>query len=114
MAKTGARAVRLRSVAERRRQRGRRQLFALLADRTPATEEEGLPSTGFPPEWERTLSSPFVLHSSYGTRCSTLVAIEPSGACYLAERRFDATGACSGETQYRLRPGEWPSRDGAE
>ena len=89
-------------------------LFALLADRTPAGEEEGRSGTALPPEWERTLSSPFVLHQSYGTRCSTLVAIEPSGACYLAERRFDPAGACNGETQYRLGPGEWPEPSGAE
>ena len=84
-----------------------RELFALLADRTPATAEEGLPSTGLSPEWERTLSSPFVLHDSYGTRSSTVVAIEPGGACYLAERRFDSGGGCRGETEYRLAPGEW-------
>ena len=84
------------------------ELFALLADRTPATDEEVLPSTGLSPEWERTLSSPFVLHESYGTRCSTIVAIEPTGACYLAERRFDPTGTCTGESEYRLPPGDWP------
>jgi len=84
------------------------ELFALLADRAPATEEEVLPSTGISPEWERILSAPFVLHEKYGTRCSTLIAIEPTGACYLAERRFDPTGACTGETEYRLAPGEWP------
>lgn len=94
-----------------------RELFALLADRTPtaaapALAKESLRGTHdahlLSPEWERTLSSPFVLHESYGTRCSTLVAIEPSGACFLAERRFDPSGACSGETEYRLGPGEWP------
>jgi uncharacterized protein with NRDE domain len=84
------------------------ELFALLADRAPATDEEGVPSTGLSPEWERTLSSPFVRNESYGTRCSTLVAIEPTGACYVAERRFDSTGACSGQTEYRLVPGGWP------
>jgi uncharacterized protein with NRDE domain len=88
------------------------ELFALLADRMPASEAEGLPSTGVAPEWERTLSSPFVLNPRYGTRCSTLVAIEPAGACFLAERRFDPSGARSGETEYRLQPGEWPSPDG--
>lgn len=82
-------------------------LFALLADRTPAAEDEVLPATGLSPEWERVLSSPFVLHERYGTRSSTLVAIEPTGRCYLAERRFDPTGACTGETEYRLEPGEW-------
>ena len=83
------------------------ELLALLGDRAPASETEGLPSTGLAPEWERTLSSPFVLHETYGTRCSTLVAIEHTGACYLAERRFDPSGARSGDTEYRLAPGEW-------
>lgn len=85
------------------------ELFALLADRTPATEDEVLPSSGLSPAWERTLSSPFVRHESYGTRCSTIVAIEPAGGCYVAERRFDSSGTCTGETEYRLAPGEWPT-----
>ena len=84
-------------------------LFAVLADRAPASDEEGLPSAGLSPEWERTLSSPFVLHETYGTRCSTVVAIEPTGGCYVAERRFAPTGACSGETEYRLAPHDWPT-----
>ena len=88
------------------------ELFALLADRAPASDE-GLPSTGVSPEWERTLSSPFVLNPSYGTRCSTLMAIEPAGACFVAERRFDPSGARSGETEYRLGRGEWPGPNGA-
>jgi len=85
-------------------------LFDLLADRTRATDEEVLPSTGLSQEWERALSSPFVLNEKYGTRCSTLVAIEPSGACFIAERRFDPAGDCVGETQYRLTPTEWPAQ----
>lgn len=84
------------------------ELFALLGDRKPATEGEQLPSTGLSPQWERILSAPFVLHETYGTRCSTILAIDPAGGCYLAERRFDPSGACIGETQYRLAPGEWP------
>ena len=95
------------------------ELFALLEDREPAAEGFagefalagaglGGPNTGLSAEWERALSSPFVLHESYGTRCSTILAIEPTGRCYLAERRFDARGACCGESAYRLAPGEWP------
>jgi uncharacterized protein with NRDE domain len=97
------------------------ELFALLDDREPATDESALPEAtaaasaglgqpraGLSPEWERILSSPFVRHDIYGTRCSTIVAIEPAGGCYFAERRFDASGACCGETSYRLAPGEWP------
>lgn len=79
------------------------ELFVLLGDREPAIDEGTVPG-----EWDRILSSPFVLNESYGTRCSTVVAIEPAGGCYLAERRFDRSGVCTGETEYRLAPGEWP------
>lgn len=84
------------------------ELFALLRDPRPATEAEGLPRTGLPPEWERTLSAPFVQHPQYGTRCSTVVLIEPSGDLLLAERRFDREGRCTGESKYRLSGGTWP------
>jgi uncharacterized protein with NRDE domain len=83
-------------------------LFTLLDDRTTATAEEGLPQTGIPIEWERVLSAPFVLHPEYGTRASTVLLLEPSGAGYLAERRFDSLGAPLGETEFVLVPGEWP------
>lgn len=85
------------------------ELFDLLADRTPAADNDGLPSTGVSLEWERILSSPFVLNERYGTRSSTIVAIEPTGACYLAERRFDPNGNPIGDTEYRLAPGAWPT-----
>lgn len=81
-------------------------LLALLADRTPAPE--GSPSTGLSPEWERTLSSPFVTHPSYGTRCSTILLLEPSGAAVLFERRFLPSGEISGDSEYSLNAGEWP------
>jgi len=83
------------------------RLFTMLADRTPAPE--GSPATGLPAEWERTLSSPFVVHPTYGTRCSTILLIEPSGAVVMAERRFDAAGQVSGDTQIVLKPGDWPA-----
>lgn len=79
------------------------ELFDLLADRERTPEGS---------EWERILSSPFVLNESYGTRCSTILAIEAGGGCYLAERRFEPSGACDGETAYRLAPGEWPDPAG--
>jgi uncharacterized protein with NRDE domain len=81
-------------------------LFALLADRTPAP-----PSThtgALPQEWARALSAPFVLHPEYGTRCSTVLLLESDGRLHLTERRFDLSGRLSGETEFRLAPGEWP------
>lgn len=82
------------------------RLFAMLADRTPAPE--GSPGTGLPADWERTLSSPFVTHPTYGTRCSTILLIEPSGAVVMAERRFDPAGQTSGTTELVLQAGAWP------
>ena len=83
-------------------------LFTLLDDRARATPDEELPQTGLEPEWERVLSAPFVLNPDYGTRCSTVLLLEPSGAGYLAERRFDPEGRQTGETVFELSAGEWP------
>ena len=84
-------------------------LFALLADRTQAPPTEAPPTTGgLPREWERILSAPFVVHPTYGTRCSTVLLLEGDGALYLAERRFDAAGESSGETEFQLNAGERP------
>lgn len=83
-------------------------LFALLDDRARATQDEGLPQTGLEPEWERVLSAPFVLHEDYGTRCSTVLLLEPTGASYFAERRFNPEGRQTGETVFELAAGEWP------
>jgi uncharacterized protein with NRDE domain len=81
-------------------------LFRLLADREPATE--GPPQAGLTPEWERTLSAPFVIHPTYGTRSTTVLLLEPAGAAVMAERRFDPQGAETGETELHLNAGEWP------
>jgi uncharacterized protein with NRDE domain len=85
-------------------------LFELLNDRTPAPDDAALPhsGSGLPSEWDRILSAPFVLHPQYGTRCSSVVLLEPGGRLYLAERRFDARGQPAGETEFELNPGEWP------
>jgi uncharacterized protein with NRDE domain len=75
------------------------QLFDLLNDRTPAPD-------AVPPE--RALSAPFVLDATYGTRCSTVLLLQASGAAYLAERRFDSGGKQVGQAEYELNPQQWP------
>jgi uncharacterized protein with NRDE domain len=85
-------------------------LFALLADRTqalPADAPAPAPG-GLPREWEQILSAPFVVHPTYGTRCSTVLMLEAGGAAYLAERRFDSAGSAQGETELRLNAADWP------
>lgn len=76
-------------------------LFAILADRE-ALDDETRPDTGLPPEWERALSSPFVLHERYGTRCSTVLLTGHDGHTVVCERRFDAGGRLTGATRFEF------------
>lgn len=74
------------------------ELFDILADREPASDAE-LPDTGLPPDWERALSAPFVLHGRYGTRCSTVMLVRRDGQTVVQERRFDPSGRETGVTR---------------
>jgi uncharacterized protein with NRDE domain len=65
------------------------ELFAMMADRTPA-HEPVMP--GLPQDWQRAVSAPFVVHERYGTRCTTVVLIDREGCSVMHERRFDANG----------------------
>jgi len=40
----------------------------------------------------------FILNPVYGTRCSTVVAIDDRGQGLIVERRYGADGAATGET----------------
>jgi uncharacterized protein with NRDE domain len=84
-------------------------LFELLADRVPADLDE-TPDTGLPPEWERALSSPFVVHDRYGTRCSTVLLVEHDGRTTMCERRFDASGNTTGATRLEFTSVDVPGR----
>lgn len=44
----------------------------------------------------------FIDSPVYGTRCSTIIAIDHDGRGEIIERRFNATGAISGETALRF------------
>lgn len=76
-------------------------LFAVLADRTRTPDVE-LPSTGVPLEWERRLSSPFIVGDDvgYGTRSSTVVTIGRDGSARFVERTFDPAGRAIGEQSF--------------
>ncbi len=74
-------------------------LFELLADHTQA-EPASLPSTGVSPEWERLLSSAFIVDPRYGTRCSTVLTVGRDGTARFAERSFDAGGSLTGEVAF--------------
>ncbi|MBP6556676.1 MAG: NRDE family protein [Novosphingobium sp.] len=51
-----------------------------------------------PAQPEEFITAPFVLSPVYGTRCSTVVAIDHDGHGRIIERRFDTGGAVTGET----------------
>ncbi len=76
-------------------------LFEMLNDRAPA-QDHLLPNTGVGPEWERLLSSPFIVSDRYGTRCSTVVRIGHDGRVEIRERRFDPAGRTSGSSEFEF------------
>ncbi|MGC4253017.1 MAG: NRDE family protein [Sphingobium sp.] len=73
---------------------------------------ETLPEAGIAPEIpsdvpEEAAASPiFICHPVYGTRCSTIVAIDEEGRGTIMERRYDANGASTGESHFAFA---WPS-----
>lgn len=81
-----------------------RALFAALRD-------ELLPSAGLPPTdvsdvpQEARASPVFISNPVYGTRCSTIIAVDANGTGIIAERRFDASGATVGEDVHGFT---WP------
>lgn len=64
------------------------ELFALLAERSPATDAE-----------ERYMRSHFIDGPIYGTRSSTVVLIERDGVLTFAERSFDASARVTGDVR---------------
>jgi uncharacterized protein with NRDE domain len=65
---------------------------------------EALPDVGLPPEapsdapFEPRQSPIFIRNTVYGTRCSTVVAIDAGGKGMIIERRFTPEGEAGGET----------------
>ena len=71
-------------------------LLALLGDerQRPAAPGETGPEARF--------SGVFIRNPTYGTRCSTVILIDRSGSGKMIERRFDSSGATTGETTLRF------------
>ena len=76
-------------------------LFDMLADRETAPPDT-LPPGDLSPEWARKLSAPFVLDAGYGTRCSTVLTVSGDGTRRITERRFDAEGTRTGQSEHLL------------
>ncbi len=66
-------------------------VYAALRDGVQSSDED-LPRTGVPLEVERMLSSVFIVSPGYGTRCSTIIALNASGHGIFSETSYDAAG----------------------
>ena len=78
-------------------------LWVALADERPA-DDDALPDTGVGLALERTLSPVFIRGPRYGTRASTLIAVDHAGRAVIHERRFGPGGTPAGETRLALDP----------
>jgi uncharacterized protein with NRDE domain len=80
-------------------------LFHILSDRTKAPDQD-LPRTGVPLEWERTLSSIFIVSPTYGTRASTLLFIDGDDRITFMEKTFgpEAKQLSSVKFGFRMAP----------
>ena len=67
-----------------------RLLEALHGRDAPVDAE--LPNTGVGVQRERVLAPPFILSETYGTRASTVILLDRSGAVSIAERAFGPMG----------------------
>jgi uncharacterized protein with NRDE domain len=75
-------------------------MWNALANEHIAADED-LPDTGVGLALERMLSATFIRGPQYGTRASTLIAIDYEGRGWISERRFGPDGVFEGETTLR-------------
>jgi uncharacterized protein with NRDE domain len=74
-----------------------RPLWAALGDERIAMDAD-LPDTGVGIDLERRLSPAFIRGDAYGTRASTIIAVDHDGRGFIHERRFGPGGTSEGET----------------
>ncbi len=78
-------------------------LWAALADEWRPDDAE-LPATGIALPLERLLSAAFIRGQDYGTRASTVIAIDHDGHGFIAERRFGPQGVFLGHSRLDIAP----------
>jgi len=69
-------------------------LMRILSDRSIAADGT-LPDTGVGLDWERLLSSAFIVSTGYGTRCSTVVQAGNDGVVSVEERSHAPDGSAT-------------------
>jgi uncharacterized protein with NRDE domain len=76
-------------------------LFELLLDKSLAADVD-LPQTGVPIDWERRLSSIFILGDEYGTRSSTVLKIDKQQNAQWYERTYDNKATCTSSQSFHF------------
>ena len=76
-------------------------LFKLLLDNSVAADQD-LPQTGVPIDWERRLSSIFILGDDYGTRSSTVLKVDKQQSVQWYERTYDNTARCTSSQSFHF------------
>ncbi|MFA5662667.1 NRDE family protein [Castellaniella sp.] len=77
------------------------QVLERLHDGTPAQDAE-LPDTGLSPDFERLLSSPFIVSPEYGTRSSSVLALGKDGTILFCEQSHDPAGRAVERHDWRI------------
>lgn len=78
------------------------QLLRLLDDRRRANVRD-VDAQGLPFEMAHALSAPFIVLPDYGTRCSTVVICDAQDNVVTTEKRFNADGSPSGQSDFRFQ-----------
>lgn len=77
------------------------KLFNILRDDVKAQDHE-LPQTGVPYDWEKQLSSTFIIMPNYGTRSSTLLLVDNQDRATWKERTFNSSADLVSETTFEF------------
>ena len=78
------------------------ELTSLLSRRHPYPDTR-LPDTGIPREWEKRLSSAFIISEDYGTRASTGVMVASSGEIVVMENCYEQ-GVFQSSQRFTFQP----------
>lgn len=76
-------------------------LFNLLLDTQQAPDQD-LPITGVPLDWERRLSSIFILGEEYGTRSSTVITVNNDQQLQWHERTYNNQAVCTSSQSFHF------------
>lgn len=76
-------------------------LFGLLLDTQQAPDQD-LPETGVPIDWERRLSSIFILGDEYGTRSSTVLKVDKNQQVQWHERTYNNQAVCTSSQSFHF------------